>query len=219
MRLPLRRPVQRRAVVVEHRAAAGEQRPRDALPARRASPKQAQLPGPPHQLAQEQLGLRAVDEDGLDVIVARSFNHTGPRQTPAFAAPSIARQIALIERGTLAPVLRVGNLETARDLSDVRDVVRAYSALMTMGSPGTVYNVASGVGRTIRSVLDGLLARSRVPIQIEIDASRLRSNDAFALVGNASRLRQTTGWEPAISFDRMLDDLLEYWRERTGVSA
>ena len=106
-----------------------------------------------------------MQEDGLDVVVTRSFNHTGPRQTPAFAAPSMARQIALIERGQIEPVIKVGNLDAHRDLTDVRDVVRAYAALMKSGTAGVVYNVASGVGRSIRSVLDALVSRSRVPVR------------------------------------------------------
>jgi GDP-4-dehydro-6-deoxy-D-mannose reductase len=167
------------------------------------------------KLAQEQLGLRAVTEDGLGVIVTRSFNHTGARQTPAFVAPSIARQIALIERGSQDPVIRVGNLDTQRDLSDVRDVVRAYSGLMKSGTPGTVYNVASGVGHTIGAILDTLLARARVPVRIETDPARLRPHDALALIGNPTRLKEATGWRPTISFDQMLDDLLDYWRRRT----
>lgn len=164
------------------------------------------------KLAQEQLGLRAGDEDGLDVILTRSFNHTGPRQTAAFAAPSIARQIARIERGAQEPVIRVGNLEARRDLTDVRDIVAAYAALMRAGTPGTIYNVASGVGRTIGSVLDALLARSRVRVTVESDPARLRGHDIPALIGDSTRLRRATGWKPLISFDRMLDDLLGFWR-------
>jgi GDP-4-dehydro-6-deoxy-D-mannose reductase len=164
------------------------------------------------KLAQEQIGLRSVGEDGLDVIVTRPFNHTGPGQAPAFVAPSIARQIALIERGAAEPVIRVGNLDTARDLSDVRDVVRAYTALMEHGSPGVVYNVASGTARRIGAVLEALIARARIPVRIETDPERVRSVDAPMLVGDATRLRATTGWEPAIGFARMLDDLLDYWR-------
>ena len=90
------------------------------------------------------MGLRAVDEDGVDVVVTRSFNHTGPRQSPDFFAPAVARQIALIEKDALEPVIRVGNLDAERDLMDVRDVVRAYELLMAKGDPGSVYNVASG---------------------------------------------------------------------------
>jgi GDP-4-dehydro-6-deoxy-D-mannose reductase len=164
------------------------------------------------KLAQEQLGLRALAEDGLSVIVARPFNHTGPRQKPSFMAPGVARQIATIERGDIEPVLRVGNLDAVRDLSDVRDVVRAYAALMESGTPGEVYNVASGAGHTMREVLEALVSRSSVPIRIDIDPARFRRNDTPVLVGDAGRLREATGWSPQVSFDRMLDDLLAYWR-------
>ena len=164
------------------------------------------------KLAQEQLGLRAAAEDGLDVVVTRSFNHTGPRQSPDFAAPAMARQIALIERGRLDPVIRVGNLETQRDLTDVRDTVRAYALLMERGTSGAVYNVASGVGRPIRALLEALIARSRVAVNIQTDGSLLRPKDQAMVVGDATRLRAQTGWAPEIDFDRMLDDLLEYWR-------
>ena len=166
------------------------------------------------KLAQEQLALRARQEDGLEVVVTRSFNHTGPRQTPAFAAPSMARQIALIERGQLEPVIKVGNLDAHRDFTDVRDVVRAYGALMKSGTVGVIYNVASGVGRSIRSVLEALASRSRVPVRIEIDPARMRPSDAPSIVGDCSRLTRATGWQPAVSFDQMLDDLLDYWRNR-----
>jgi GDP-4-dehydro-6-deoxy-D-mannose reductase len=164
------------------------------------------------KLAQEQLGLRALVEDGIDVIVARAFNHTGPRQNPAFAAAGMARQIAQIERGAVSPVIRVGNLEAHRDLTDVRDTVRAYTLLMAHGTPGTIYNVASGVARPIRAVLDALVARSRVPVEVTIDPALFRPNDTPIVVGDASRLRTATGWAPLIGFDRMLDDLLDYWR-------
>lgn len=172
-------------------------------------------PGSPYalsKLAQEQLGVRAGVEDGLDVVMTRSFNHTGARQTAAFVAPSMARQIALIERGVLEPTIRVGNLSTRRDLTDVRDVVRAYSLLMERGTPGMIYNVGSGQGRSIQSVLDALVARARVPVQIEVDQARLRVQDTPALVADPARLEAATGWTPLVPFDRMLDDLLDYWR-------
>jgi GDP-4-dehydro-6-deoxy-D-mannose reductase len=166
------------------------------------------------KLAQEQLALRAIEEDGLDVVLTRSFNHTGPRQTPAFVAPSMARQIALIERGQLEPVLRVGNLDAQRDVTDVRDVVRAYAALMRSGKTGVIYNVASGVGRSIRSILDALVSRSRVPVRIEVDQARMRPNDVPVVVGDFSRLNTATGWRPELTFDQMLDDLMSYWRRQ-----
>jgi GDP-4-dehydro-6-deoxy-D-mannose reductase len=164
------------------------------------------------KLAQEQLALRAIQEDGLDLVLTRSFNHTGPGQTPEFAAPSMARQIALIERGELEPVIKVGNLDAQRDVTDVRDVVRAYAALMQSGRTGVIYNVASGVARSIRSILDALVSRSKVPVKIEVDPGRMRPNDVPVVVGNHSRLTEATGWHPQVSFDQMLDDLLTYWR-------
>jgi GDP-4-dehydro-6-deoxy-D-mannose reductase len=167
------------------------------------------------KLAQEELARRAVVEDGIDVVLTRSFNHTGPRQTAAFAAPAFAKQIAMIEAGKMEPVIRVGNLDARRDISDVRDVVRAYAALMSSGQPGMTYNVGSGTSRTMRSVLDALLARSKVPVRIEPDASRMRPADIPVLTANCSHLEQATGWRPAISFNQMLDDLLEYWRRNT----
>ena len=166
------------------------------------------------KLAQEQMAFREVAESGLEVIVARPFNHTGPRQRPDFAAPGFARQIALIERGALEPLIKVGNLDAERDLSDVRDTVRGYALLMEKGVPGTAYNVASGVGRPIRVVLDALLQRSQVPIEVCVDSERLRPHDTPVIVGDASRLRAATGWSPLIPFERTVDDLLAYWRNR-----
>ena len=167
------------------------------------------------KLAQEELARRAASEDGLDIVIARAFNHTGPRQTSAFVAPSLARQIASIEAGATEPVIRVGNIAAKRDISDVRDVVRAYAALMASGVSGTVYNVASGTARSIRSLLDALIARSKVPVHVETEPARMRPNDVAVLVGDSSRIERATGWRPTISFDQMLDDLLAYWRGQT----
>jgi len=172
-------------------------------------------PGNPYavtKLAQEQLALRAIVEDGVEVIATRSFNHTGPRQAPQFAAPSFARQVAMIERGEGEPVIKVGNLDAQRDITDVRDVARAYAALMAGGVSGTIYNVASGAARPMRAILDGLVARARVKVRIETDPERLRPNDLPLMVGDPSRLRAATGWSPQISFEQMLADLLDYWR-------
>jgi GDP-4-dehydro-6-deoxy-D-mannose reductase len=168
------------------------------------------------KLAQEQLALRAFTGDGLDVVVARAFNHTGPRQSPAFVAPSMARQIAMIERELIEPVIRVGNLDARRDFTDVRDVVRAYAAVMRLGRPGEIYNVGSGVGRDIRSLLDSLLSRSRVEIRVETDAGRLRPAETVSTIADTARLRKQTGWQPQVSFEAMLDRLLGYWRAEVG---
>jgi GDP-4-dehydro-6-deoxy-D-mannose reductase len=164
------------------------------------------------KLAQEQLALQAVMEDGLDVVVARSFNHTGAGQREAFFAPGMARQVALIEAGAMPPVIHVGNLDAVRDMSDVRDVVTAYVALARSGRTATIYNVASGVGRSMRSILDALLTLAPVEVRVESDPGRLRPNDVPSQIGDATRLRDTTGWRPLIPFERCLADLLDYWR-------
>jgi GDP-4-dehydro-6-deoxy-D-mannose reductase len=167
------------------------------------------------KLAQEQVGAQAFAQDGIETILARVFNHSGPRQNPSFVAASMARQIALIERGALEPVIKVGNLDAERDLTDVRDTVRAYALLMDRGTPGTIYNIASGVARPTRAVLDTLLSHARVPVRVEVDPARLRPNDIPVLVGDPTRLRDATGWTPKIPFDQMLEDLLDYWRGQT----
>jgi nucleoside-diphosphate-sugar epimerase len=95
----------------------------------------------------------------------------------------------------------------------VRDTVRAYDALMDVGTPGAVYNVASGVARPVRAVLDALRRRSHAYVEVEVDPDLLRPNDAPVVVGDSERLRTATGWSPSISFERMMDDLLEYWRK------
>lgn len=164
------------------------------------------------KLAQEQLAWRAAREDGVDVIVTRSFNHTGPRQGAAFAAPNMARQIAMIEAGVAEPVIKTGNLDTLRDFTDVRDMARAYVALLHHGSPSTLYNVASGTARVLRSILDALVARAHVKVRIETDPALMRPNDTPVLLGDPARLHQATGWRPEIPFDQTLVDLLNYWR-------
>ena len=182
------------------------------LPLTEDSPVAPPNPYALSKLAQEQLALRAAHEDGVEVIVTRSFNHTGPRQSAAFAAPGMARQIALIEIGAVEPVIKVGNLEAQRDLTDVRDIARAYVALMELGTPSTVYNVSSGFARSMKSVLEALVARARVNVLIETDPALLRPNDTPVLLGDSTRLRRATGWRPEIPFERTLDDLLNYWR-------
>lgn len=164
------------------------------------------------KLAQEMLALRMHRDEGLDVVQTRSFNHTGPRQQPAFAAPSFARQIALIEAGRSEPVIRVGNLSARRDLTDVRDVARAYRLALERGVSGAVYNVCSGSAHAMQDLVDGLCARAAVSVRVEVDPALYRPNDTPLVVGSHARLTTDTGWQPAIPVDRMLDDLLAYWR-------
>jgi GDP-4-dehydro-6-deoxy-D-mannose reductase len=163
------------------------------------------------KLAQELLATRAV-ADRVDVRIARAFNHVGPRQDPFFAASGFARRIADIEAGAWAPEISVGNLDAQRDLTDVRDTVQAYRLIVERGRPGRAYNVCSGRAVIIGDLLDMLLRRSRVPIQVRIDPARLRPTDTPVLLGNPGRIGSELGWAPRIPLDRTLDDLLAYWR-------
>jgi GDP-4-dehydro-6-deoxy-D-mannose reductase len=172
-------------------------------------------PGSPYglsKLGQEMAGAHAWAEQGLPVLLTRPFNHIGPRQDPSFFASGVARQIALIERGLTPPVLTVGNLEARRDLTDVRDTVRAYRAIMERGRPGTVYNVCSGRAHRVGDILEMLRSRARVAIEVRQDPARLRPHDAPLVLGSCGRLTGELGWTPRIPMDRTLADLLEYWR-------
>jgi GDP-4-dehydro-6-deoxy-D-mannose reductase len=166
------------------------------------------------KLAQEMLAART--NGALAVTIARPFNHFGPRQDPYFAASGFARRIADIEHGRWAPEIAVGNLEARRDLTDVRDTVRAYQLILERGIPGRPYNVCTGHAITIRELLDQLLARARVAITVKVDPARYRPNDTPVLLGDPSRMREELGWTPSIPLEQTLDDLLEYWRGRAG---
>ena len=173
----------------------------------------ALLPASPYalsKLAQEMLARH--DTDGVQVMVARAFNHFGPRQDPWFVASGFARRIADVEKGRWEPEITVGNLDTRRDLTDVRDMVRAYQLILEHGRPARVYNVCSGRAIAIRDLLDLLLARARVPVAIRVDPARYRPNDVPIVVGNPDRIHGELGWTAEIPIEQTLDDLLEYWR-------
>ena len=173
------------------------------------------VPGGPYgvsKLAQELLAVHA-PASGLEITIARAFNHFGPRQDPAFSTSDFARQIASIEAGLQPPEISVGNLDARRDLTDVRDTVRAYRAIAERGKPRRAYNVCSGRAVAIREVLDMLVARARVSIQVRVDPARFRPNDVPLLLGDPSRLRDELGWTPAIPLEQTLNDILQYWRQ------
>lgn len=179
---------------------------------------------------------RVIEESFADrVLRVRPFPHVGPGQALGYVTADFASQVAAIEAGRQARVIRVGNLEAARDFTDVRDVVRAYRLLMECGMFGSactadehargtcgVYHVASGRAVRIQDVLDQLLAFAMVPIAVEQDPVRLRPADTAALVGDASKLHQAAadlgGWRPRISLEQSLRDILAWWRQRVAVA-
>jgi GDP-4-dehydro-6-deoxy-D-mannose reductase len=160
------------------------------------------------KLAQEMIAA----ESPLPVLLARPFNHAGPRQDPSYVTSAFAKQLAEIEAGVSAPVLRVGNLDARRDLTDVRDTVRAYRALAEHGRPHRPYNVCSGRAYRIRELLDILLSIARVRVNVEVDPARLRPSDNPVVLGSPARIIQETGWQPAIPIEQTLSDLLAFWR-------
>jgi GDP-4-dehydro-6-deoxy-D-mannose reductase len=190
-----------------------------SIPVREDTPLRPVSPYAVSKVAQGLLALEYAAPGGPEVLRTRTFPHTGPGRGEAFAESSFARQIAEVEAGRRRPGLEVGNLEAVRDFTDVRDVVRAYWALLEAGAgaasrPDGVYNVCSGRGVRLGDLLSRLVALAGVEVEIRQDPGRFRPADIPVLVGDPSRLRAATGWEPRIALDRTLADLLEDWRAR-----
>ncbi len=153
------------------------------------------------------------------LIVARAFNHTGPGQDERFALPSFAAQIARIEQGLKKPVIDVGDLSFQRDFLHVSDVVDAYLRLLTNASLDhrVLVNVCSGQGHRIRDLLNQLCRMAKVPVEIVLDPSRVRSSGISATIGDPSRLKALTGWKPTQDMDELLSELLEWWRSKISL--
>jgi len=153
---------------------------------------------------------------GQKIIVTRMFTHTGPRRGDVFAESTFAKQIAMIEQGVIPPILKTGNLDSLRTWADVRDAVRAYFMLVTIDPiPGEYYNIGGTYICTVKEMLDYLLSISTVKnIKVETELSRLRPLDADLQVPDTKKFKSHTGWEPKIPFEKTMQDLLDYWRDR-----
>ncbi len=156
---------------------------------------------------------------GLDVVRARPFNHTGPGQDPAFVCSALARQVALVEAGRQAPVIRVGNPDPVRDFSDVRDVAAGYVAILERGRGGAAYNLCSGEGVSIAEVIAVLRTHARVPLRAQSDPALRRTHDVPRIVGSHARATADTGWTPRIALGDTLAAVLEDWRARVAAEA
>jgi len=186
--------------------------PRSSIPIRETEGVKPASPYSASKAAAEVACLTYWRTFALPVVVLRPFNHTGPRQGPGFAPSDFAGAIARIEKGLEPPKLAVGNLESYRDYSDVRDIVRAYLLAAQKCEPGETYNVASGRAIRIRELLDALLGRSRAAVTVVDDPSRQRPSDMPYVVGDNSKFSRRTGWQGEIPFEKTLTDLLEWWR-------
>ncbi|HEX7241410.1 MAG TPA: GDP-mannose 4,6-dehydratase, partial [Longimicrobiaceae bacterium] len=179
----------------------GEQPISERHPIRPATPYAAS------KAAAEMVALQASATEGPQVVIARSFNHTGPGQDSRFALPSFAHQLVGVRAGRCDPTLHVGNLTVRRDILDVRDVVRAYRCLVEKGRAGEAYNVCSGEAHPLREMVEEMIELSETGARIEVDSERFRPVDLPLLVGDGSRMR-ALGWSPEIPLRRTLSDLL-----------
>lgn len=188
--------------------------PPEAIPITEQQPMRPASPYGVSKVGQELLGLQYFDSYGVHTVVTRSFNHVGPRQGDRTAIQTFCRQMALIEAGRQEPVIQVGNLEPRRDYTHVDDVARALWALIQVAPGGSVYNMCSGQATRIGDIVEMVVARGLVPATIYVDPTRLRPVDEPVLRGDNSRLRALTGWQPEITMEHIVEQLLTYWRRR-----
>ena len=150
----------------------------------------------------------------MELMMVRAFNHIGPCQSPIFVVADFCKQVAEIEKGKREPVMYVGNLNTKRDFTDVRDVVEAYALLIQKGIAGETYNVGSGHAVSIQEVLRLILSLSAKEIRVEVDANKIRPVDVALIEADIGKIRRTTGWTPGITLEQTIRETLDYWRER-----
>ena len=162
---------------------------------------------------QNMLGAIYAEAYQMDVMMVRAFNHIGPNQAPIFVVADFCKQVAEMEAGMREPIMQVGNLSAKRDFTDVRDVVRAYGLLVQYGKAGETYNVGSGLAIAIEQILQMIVSKSALDIQIEIDPEKLRPVDVPIIEADTQKLVQTTGWKREISLEQTIQETLDYWRK------
>jgi len=191
----------------------GQVRP-DEVPITEDNPLRPASPYAVSKVGEDMLALQYWISWQIKTIRSRMFTHTGPRRGEVFVASNFAKQVAAIETGLAEPLVRVGNLDSVRTFSDVRDAVRAYWLLVTKCPPGEVYNIGGVETMTIGQMLDRLLALSTVKdIKVEVDPARLRPSDVTLQIPCVDKFRKATGWKPEIKFEKTLEDILDYWRD------
>jgi GDP-4-dehydro-6-deoxy-D-mannose reductase len=184
------------------------------VPIKETNPLRPQSPYAVSKVAMDYLGYQYFCSYKMRIIRTRGFNHTGPRRGETFVTSSFAKQIALIEKKKQPPILSVGNLESQRDWTDVRDMVKAYLLSAEKCDPGEVYNICMGKAVRVGDMLDLLLSMSKVKVEIHQDPSRMRPSEVPVLIGDNTKFVKKTGWKPEIPFEKTMEDLLNYWRQR-----
>jgi GDP-4-dehydro-6-deoxy-D-mannose reductase len=186
----------------------------EECPIKETNPLRPLSPYGVSKVAQDLLGYQYFKSYGLHTLRTRGFNHTGPRRGKVFVCSNFAAQIVEMERELRAPIVKVGDLTAIRDFTDVRDMVRAYWLGLEHCEPGEVYNITTGNGIVIGDILDTLRGLSDIDITVEQEPERMRPSDVPRLIGDASKFKAASGWEPAIPFEQTLSDILDFWRER-----
>ncbi|HEX9639013.1 MAG TPA: GDP-mannose 4,6-dehydratase [Acidobacteriota bacterium] len=189
------------------------------LPIREDNPLRPLSPYAVSKVAQDFLAYQYFKSYGLWVVRTRGFNHTGPRRGEVFVCSNFSKQVVEIESGRRPPVVDVGNLESRRDFTDVRDMVRGYVMALEHCEPGEVYNLCSGHAYAAGELLDLLSRHTGLEFETRQDPGRLRPSDVPVLIGDSTRFRKASGWEPQIAFEQTLGDLVAYWRRRLGSGA
>ena len=184
------------------------------IPIKETNPLRPLSPYGVSKMAMDYLGYQYFQSYGMQIIRTRGFNHTGPRRGGTFAESNFAQQIAMIEKGKQEPKIFVGNLEARRDYTDVRDMVKGYLLSVEKCDAGDVYNICTGNAIKIGDMLNLLLSFSKAKVEIAEDPSRMRPSDVQVLIGDNSKFVAKTGWKPTIPFEKTMEDLLNYWRER-----
>jgi GDP-4-dehydro-6-deoxy-D-mannose reductase len=187
------------------------------LPVRETCPFRPVSPYGASKAAADLLAYQWANGYGLDVVRVRPFNHTGPGQQPGFVCPDLAQQLVAIEQGRQPATLAVGNLDVVRDFTDVRDVVAGYVAAWECGRSGDVFNVCSGVGRSVREVAAELIEISGHQVRLSVVPERVRVTDIPVVIGCPEHLQRSTGWAPRYQWRQTLTDLLEECRNQCGV--
>lgn len=164
------------------------------------------------RVSQELLSRVYSKSYGLDIVMTRSFNHIGPFQTDVFAVPSIIKQLVLIKEKGIKGELLTGDLEIVRDFTDVRDIVAAYYILLTQAEPGSIYNVCSGKGISLKQIVDKVCTVLDVDITYKTNNSLIRPNDLKIIIGSSKKLYLDHNWEPVYSIDRSLNDIIDYFK-------
>lgn len=190
--------------------------PDGELPVSESRPLKPRNPYAVSKVAAEALCYQWSQAEGLDVVIARPFNHIGPGQDERFAVAGFAAQVARIAAQGGAGTIRVGDLDVTRDFTDVRDVVDAYFALLARGRRGEAYNIGSGRETRLRDVLDGLIALSGARVEVVVDETRLRAGEQRRVRADVARIAADTGWAARLPLATSLFDILEFWKGRTG---